>query len=198
MSQTWVTPITLTGRAVHLEPLDADRHAEGLWQAVSPDTFQYYSFVPREWTIEGFRKYLQAMQAIPDMCPFCQVEVETGKPVGVTTFMEIRPAHRGLEIGSTWIAKTHQGTAINPEAKYLLLRHAFESLKAIRLQLKTDSRNLHSQRAIEKIGAKREGVLRNHLIMPDGHYRHSVYFSVTDEEWPEVKTKLEARLGYVP
>lgn len=198
MSQTWVTPITLTGRAVQLEPLDADRHAEGLWQAVSPETFQYYSFIPSEWTLDGFRKYLEAMQAIPDMCPFCQVEVTTGKPVGVTTFMEIRPVHRGLEIGSTWITKTYQGTAINPEAKYLLLRHAFETLKAIRLQLKTDLRNLHSQRAIEKIGAKREGVLRNHLIMPDGHYRHSVYFSVTDEEWPEVKTKLEARLGYMP
>ncbi|MCQ3929169.1 MAG: GNAT family N-acetyltransferase [Chloroflexi bacterium] len=198
MSQTWVTPLTLTGRAVRLEPLYADRHAEGLWQAVSPDTFQHFASIPTEWTLEGFRKYLQNLLAVPDMCPFCQVEVATNQPVGVTTFMEIRPAHRGLEIGSTWIGKTHQGTAINPEAKYLLLRHAFENLKAIRLQLKTDSRNLQSQRAIEKIGAKREGVLRNHYIMPDGHYRHSVYFSVTDEEWPEVKTKLEARLGYAP
>ncbi len=198
MSQTWVTPVTLTGRAVRLEPLTIDRHTEGLWQAVSPDTFQYFASVPAEWTLEGFRKYLQNLLAVPDMCPFCQVEVATNKPVGVTTFMEIRPAHRGLEIGSTWIGKTHQGTTINPEAKYLLLRHAFENLKAIRLQLKTDSRNLQSQRAIEKIGAKREGVLRNHYIMPDGHYRHSVYFSVTDEEWPEVKAKLEARLGYVP
>ena len=102
------------------------------------------------------------------------------------------PPDRGLEIGSTWLAPEFRRTRINTECKYLLLRHAFETLGAIRVQFKTDSRNETSQRAIERLGAQKEGVLRNHMIMSDGYYRHSVYYSIIDSEWPTIKTRLEA------
>ena len=108
------------------------------------------------------------------------------------------PKHRGLEIGFTWIAKPHQGTLVNPECKYLLLRHAFDDQHAMRVQLKTDLRNVQSQGAIEKLGAVREGVLRKHIIRPDGYLRDTVMYSITAEEWPAVRAKLEQRLGYVP
>jgi ribosomal-protein-alanine N-acetyltransferase len=123
---------------------------------------------------------------------------ETGKAAGTTSYLEIRPEHRGLEIGYTWIGKEYQGTHVNPENKYILLRHAFETLGAIRVQLKTDGRNNQSQRAMAKLGLKFEGILRNHVILPDGFYRASVMFSATIEEWPELKAQIEARLGYVP
>jgi RimJ/RimL family protein N-acetyltransferase len=126
------------------------------------------------------------------------VRQETGQSVGVTCYMDIRPAHRGLEIGSTWIARPYQGTRVNPESKYLLLRHAFENLGAVRVQLKTDGRNRQSQAAIAKLGAQREGVLRKHLILQDGYIRDTVMFSIIAEEWPAVKAGLETRLGYAP
>jgi len=113
---------------------------------------------------------------------------------GATRYMEIRPEHNGLEIGGTWYGAEFRRTPVNTESKYLLLRHAFEKLGCIRVQLKTDSRNERSQRAIERIGAQREGLLRNHMILPDGYYRHSVYYSVLDTEWPKVKKKLEAMM----
>ncbi|HEY9526457.1 MAG TPA: GNAT family protein, partial [Anaerolineales bacterium] len=98
---------------------------------------------------------------------------------------------RGLEIGGTWDGSEFQRTVVNTECKYLLLSHAFETLGCIRVQLKTDQRNERSQRAIERIGAVKEGVLRNHMILPDGRYRHSVFYSILDTEWPEVKKRLE-------
>jgi len=112
--------------------------------------------------------------------------------------MDIRPEHHGLEIGATWIGKAYQGTSVNPENKYMLLRQAFERLGAIRVQLKTDGRNLQSQAAIAKLGAKHEGVLRKHVLLPDGYERDTVMYSITDDEWPAVKAALEERLGYVP
>jgi ribosomal-protein-alanine N-acetyltransferase len=112
--------------------------------------------------------------------------------------LDIRPEHRGLEIGFTWIGKPYHGTQVNPECKYLLLRHAFDDQQAIRVQLKTDLRNLQSQRAIEKLGAVREGVLRKQMIRPDGYLRDTVMYSVTAEEWPGVRARLEERLGYIP
>ena len=111
--------------------------------------------------------------------------------------MDIRPADRGLEIGSTWIAPVYQRTPLNTECKYLLLGHAFEVLGATRVQLKTDSRNLRSQTAIERIGATREGTLRHHMIVRDGYVRDSVFFSVTDSDWPAVKQRLEDLLGRI-
>jgi len=109
--------------------------------------------------------------------------------------MTIMPKDRGLEIGWTWLAHAVHRTPVNTECKYLLLRHAFETLRAIRVQIKTDSRNLTSQRAIERLGASKEGVLRNHMIMPDGYYRHSVYYSILDTEWATVKAGLEVKMS---
>ncbi|HYG64117.1 MAG TPA: GNAT family protein, partial [Thermoanaerobaculia bacterium] len=120
---------------------------------------------------------------------------ETGEPVGCSAYLEIRPAHRGLEIGRTWIARRWQGTRVNPESKYVLLRHAFEALGAVRVQFKTDFNNLHSQRAIEKLGARREGVLRRYQMRANGSFRDTVMYSITDGEWPEVRAGLEARLA---
>jgi RimJ/RimL family protein N-acetyltransferase len=173
-------------------------HAEALFSVCERDIFKYFGYFPEPWTLEGFRTYIQKLRDTPDMQPFATTLRETGQPIGVTTYMDIRPAHCGLEIGNTWIARPHHGTAVNPECKYLLLRHAFETLGAIRVQLKTDGRNLQSQHAIAKLGAKYEGTLRKFIIMPDGYLRDNVMFSITAEEWPTVKAGLEARLGYVP
>lgn len=192
-----VEPIVLEGRVVRLVPLSID-HAGGLLSVCDLDTFKYFGHFPKQWTVEGFQAYIQGLLNMPDMRPFATTLRETGQPIGVTTYMDIRPAHRGLEIGNTWIGRTYQGTSVNPECKYLLLRHAFETLGAIRVQLKTDGRNLHSQRAIGKLGAKYEGTLRKFIIMPDGFLRDNVMFSIIAEEWPGVKAGLEARLGYVP
>jgi RimJ/RimL family protein N-acetyltransferase len=109
----------------------------------------------------------------------------------MTRYMTIEQANRGLEIGGTWYGKAHRRTAVNTECKYLLMRHAFETLGCIRVQLKTDSRNERSQRAIERLGATREGVLRKNMIMPDGYQRSSVMYSVIDDDWPSVKARLE-------
>jgi RimJ/RimL family protein N-acetyltransferase len=115
--------------------------------------------------------------------------------VGSTSYMDIDPPNRCVEIGATWYAPSHRGTRINPECKLLLLGHAFETLSCVRVTLKCDSRNLHSQAAIAKLGATREGVLRKHRIQPDGYVRDTVYFSVIAEEWPQVRQSLLDRLA---
>jgi len=135
---------------------------------------------------------------LPDVVAFTIVHQPSNQIIGRTTFMDIHPQHRGVEIGRTWIARQHQGTAVNPEMKYLMMRHAFEDKDAIRVCCKTGLNNVHSQRAIAKLGALREGVLRNHMILPDGSYRDTVVFSVINAEWPAVRQNLERRLGYVP
>lgn len=127
--------------------------------------------------------------------PFAIVHQPTGKAIGSTRCLDIQPENRSLEIGWTWIGTPWQRTAINTECKYLLLRHAFETLNCVRVQLKTDARNQRSQQAILRIGAKLEGTLRKHRINYDGHIRDSVYFSVIAEEWPVVKAKLEQMLA---
>jgi N-acetyltransferase len=192
-----VEPVRLDGRVVRVEPLGL-QHAHGLWAAAEPELFTYMGRWPLDDSLEAFREYVGRMLALPDTLMFAMVMQETGQPGGITSYMDIRPAHRGLEIGNTWIARPHQGTVVNPENKYLLLRHAFETLGALRVQLKTDLRNLHSQRAIEKLGARKEGVLRKHMILQDGYVRDTVMYSIIAEEWPEIKSSLEARLGYAP
>jgi N-acetyltransferase len=192
-----VRPTTLTGRVVRLEPLSLE-HAAGLFAAASPDLFALSPQKPDPWSVEGMRAELRTVLALADSVAFAIVDLGTGAPVGRTTYMDIRAAHRGLEIGRTWIATVHQGTAVNPESKFLMLRHAFETLGAIRVQLKTDARNVHSQRAIAKLGAVREGVMRKHMILPGGVVRDTVLFGITDIEWPAVKAGLIGRLGYEP
>jgi N-acetyltransferase len=126
--------------------------------------------------------------------PFVVTHLESGRIAGATRYLNIMPHDRGLEIGGTWYGVDSQRTAVNTECKYLLLTHAFESLGCIRVQLKTDSRNERSQKAIERIGAKKEGILRNHMILPDGVIRHSVYYSILESEWGDVKKRLEGML----
>lgn len=126
--------------------------------------------------------------------PFAVVHLASGKIAGATRYLNIVPKDRGLEVGGTWYGKEFQRTAVNTECKYLLLTHAFEVLKAIRVQIKTDSLNVRSQAAIERIGAMKEGVLRNHMILPDGRIRHSVFYSILDSEWAGVKKNLEVML----
>jgi N-acetyltransferase len=190
-----VQPTTLTGRVVRLEPLSL-AHAAGLFAAASPELFALSPQQPDPWTVDGMRAEIASVLSHRDSVAFAIVHLETGAPIGRTTYMDIRPAHRGLEIGRTWIAAAHQGTAVNPECKLLMLRHAFETLGALRVQLKTDARNVRSQRAIAKLGAVREGVLRKHMVLGDGVVRDTVMFSITDDEWPAVKAGLVARLGY--
>ena len=127
--------------------------------------------------------------------PFVVIHKRSGRIAGATRYMDIRAEHRGVEIGGTWYGAEFRRTVVNTECKYLLLRHAFEVMDCIRVQFKTDLRNERSQRAIERIGAIREGVLRHHMILPDGTIRHSVYYSILSAEWPDVRQRLERLLA---
>ncbi|MDQ6695284.1 MAG: GNAT family N-acetyltransferase [Chloroflexota bacterium] len=197
MGEMLVEPLTLVGRTVRLEPLGL-QHAEGLWKVSTPELFTYMWTWSDTGSLEAFRENIRRLVSRPDWRSFAIVMGESGEVAGTTSYLDIRSAHRGLEIGSTWIGKAYQGTHVNPENKYLLLRHAFETLGAVRVQLKTDGRNVQSQRAMAKLGAKYEGVLRKHMVLPDGYVRDTVMYSVIDEEWPALKARLEARLGYAP
>jgi RimJ/RimL family protein N-acetyltransferase len=194
-------PITLSGRLVRLEPLTI-AHAPDLFAAirVDPGIWQWWSEVPPE-DLKGMQGFVAATlqgQANGSVIAFAQIEQKTNVAVGSTTYMDIQRPHRGLEIGSTWLGKPWQRTGINTEAKYLLLRHAFEVLGAARVQLKTDLRNVQSQTAIARLGAVREGVLRKHKLVRDGYIRDSVMFSIIDDEWPTVKARLEQLMQRTP
>jgi RimJ/RimL family protein N-acetyltransferase len=191
-------PVTLCGRLVRLEPLSLG-HAPSLFQAlaIDPTIWRWWREIPPT-EVAGMEAFLQGLlneQAAGRVIAFAQVEAATGRPVGSTTYMNISRRDRGLEIGNTWLGKPWQRTGMNTEAKYLLLRHAFEDLGAVRVQLKTDSRNVQSQTAIARLGAVREGVLRKHMLVRDGYFRDTVMFSITDTEWPGVKTRLEQFLA---
>ncbi len=192
-----VFPVTLTGRWVRLEPL-AEAHATGLFAAGGPDEeiWRYMTVGPmrsEEEMLEYVRNMLH-LQARGHEIPFCVMDLASGRPVGSTRYMNISRGDFALEIGGTWYARAFQRTATNTECKYLLLCHAFETLGCVRVQLKTDARNLRSQAAIERLGAVKEGVLRKHMRLSDGYQRDSVMYSITDEEWPGVKARLESFL----
>ena len=192
-----VEPVVLSGKYVQLEPL-TEEHSPGLAQAGGDPTiwkYMLYGNVINEQRMAEWVRDLLSRQATGTDLPFAVRHMATGRLAGATRYLDIRPAHRGLEIGGTWYGLEFQRTPVNTEAKYLLLRHAFESLGCIRVQFKTDSRNERSQKAIERLGAVREGVLRNHMILEDGAFRHSVYYSILDAEWPAVKQRLEDKLG---
>ena len=187
-------PITLAGCRVWLEPLRT-AHAPDLFAALSVDLtiWRWWRETPPVDLagMEAFVNRTLEEQAGGSVVAFAQVELASGRAVGSTTYMDIRPEDRGLEIGSTWLGKPWQRMGINTEAKYLLLRHAFEELGAARVQLKTDARNVQSQTAIARLGAVREGVLRKHRLVRDGVLRDSVMFSIVEDEWPDVKVRLE-------
>jgi RimJ/RimL family protein N-acetyltransferase len=192
-----IYPITLTGDFVRLEPL-SEAYVPGLAAVgLDPQLWQYYPFGSVD-TVEGMaalvNTLLAAQQKGTDL-PFTVLHNATSQVIGMTRYMDIQPRNRALEIGGTWYAAAFQRTAVNTECKYLLLRHAFETLGCVRVQFKTDLRNERSQRAIERIGATREGVLRNHMLLPDGNLRSSVYFSILENEWPVVKARLKLMLS---
>lgn len=194
-----VLPVTLEGRTVRLELLEA-RHLPDLLEAAQSDEIWAYMPIARPRTLADMEKWFAAAEEGRKsgvFLPFAIIDRATNKAVGSTRYLAISPKDHSVEIGHTWLGRDYWRTAINTECKYLLMRHAFETLGCIRVWLKTDSRNLNSQRAIARIGAQKEGVLRKHMIMHDGYQRHSVVFSVIDDEWPEVKAKLEERMGLV-
>lgn len=196
--QPWVQPVVLEGSIVRLEPLSLD-HLGGLAEvAFDPSIWRWTLARPTD--VEGLRAWLEAAlagAATGAELPFATIDVETGRPIGSTRFMSIVPEHRRLEIGWTWVAPAWQRRGANREAKYLQLRHAFEDLSANRVEFKTDSLNEKANPALLAIGATFEGTFRNHMIMPDNRLRHSNYYSVMSEEWPDVKTRLEARIAAI-
>lgn len=191
----WVKPVTLRGYGVTLRPLTQADLPE-LFAVTPPDTFRWYSVPPPVTSVEAFAAHMLGLINDPARLPFAVVldDGSGGRLVGSTSFMDIRPEHRGLEVGFTWYTPACRGSRVNPACKRLLLEHAIETLKAVRVQIKTDVRNKHSQAAIEKLGATYEGVLRASFIQPDGHIRDTVYYSVLPSEWPRVKAGLDARL----
>jgi len=189
-------PLPLEGRHVRLEPLEL-RHTAALFAAGrDPEIFQWF-LTPPFATLTDMEKWveeaLRTQAAGEDVC-FVTVRRADGRVVGSTRYLDLRRAHRTLEIGNTWLAREAQRTVVNTEAKYLMLAHAFESLGAVRVQLKTDRRNEPSRRAIARLGAVEEGTLRRYQTRFDGYVRDTVMFSITDAEWPAVKARLEALL----
>lgn len=187
----WRTPVTLTGKQVRLESM-SEEHVPGLTAIGLDDSIWEYMLYGQVRSEEDIRRWVRAILSRPDL-PFVAIHLASGRVAGATRYLNITPEFRGLEIGGTWYGLEFQRTAVNTECKYLLLQYAFETLGCIRVQFKTDSRNVRSQRAIERIGAKHEGVLRNHMILPDGRFRHSVFYSILNTEWPQIKEQLEEK-----
>jgi RimJ/RimL family protein N-acetyltransferase len=197
---TFVVPVTLEGRHVLLSPMTRERAAalaEALGAAAADGSMweSKVTTIPRP---EEARAYVD--QALSELArgvsmPFVTIDRASGRVVGSTRYMNIEAPHRRLEIGTTWIGKSFQRTAINTEAKYLMLKHAFDTLHCIAVDLRTHEKNAQSRAAIERLGAKLDGILRNHRILPDGSLRHTATYSITDAEWPAVKARLEARMS---
>lgn len=190
-------PVVLRGRYVRLEPLSQTHAADLLHAGRDRDIWQYMPRAPlrSEADIEQLIAEAVVEMASGAQIPFAIVHVQSGAAIGSTRYLDLRPAHRALEIGWTWIATAHQRTPVNTECKLLLLGHAFDTLGAVRVQFKTDARNTRSQTAIDRIGGHREGMLRRSFILRDGFVRDSVYFSIVDDEWPAVKQRLLSMLG---
>ncbi|MDF3834112.1 GNAT family protein [Cupriavidus basilensis] len=191
----FVKPVTLSGRHAVLEPLDAS-HAAGLRHAVADGELWrlWYTSVPAPEAIDAEIARRLACQQEGSWQPFAVRDAASGDLVGMTNFMHIEAAHRRLEIGATWYARRVQRSAINTECKLMLLTHAFEQLECIAVEFRTHWMNHQSRAAIARLGAKQDGVLRNHQRMPDGSLRDTVVFSIIASEWPAVKRHLQYRL----
>jgi RimJ/RimL family protein N-acetyltransferase len=190
-------PLLLVGRQVRLEPLER-RHLPALLAAAQdPEIFQWY-VTPPLGDLPAMTQWLEERlqgQAAGTEVGWATVRARDGQVVGATTYLDIRRANRGLEIGNTWLAKEAQRTPLNTEAKFLQLTHAFEQLGAVRVQLKTDERNTRSREAIIRLGCTFEGILRKYQARYDGFVRNTAMYSLTAEEWPAAKARLEARLA---
>jgi RimJ/RimL family protein N-acetyltransferase len=191
-----LTPVTLKGRWLTLEPIE-ERHAPGIFDAMQDEEVcRYLAWPPPralDETLSLIREALDVM-ARGQTIVYAQVWNATGRAVGSTRLLDVRPADRQVEIGATFLARDYWRTPANTESKYLFLRHCFEALGCVRVALKTDGRNVRSQEAIARLGAVREGALRRHMNVR-GYQRDTVYFSVLDDEWPSVKSRLESRLA---
>jgi N-acetyltransferase len=191
-----VEPVILRGKIVRLEPLSED-HITSLAKVGLEDKIWRFMRYGNVETVEQLTTWvceLLELESQGSDLPFTVIHLSSGEAVGCTRYLNIDARERALEIGGTWYGLDYQGTLVNTECKYLLLKHAFEVLGCVRVWFKTDARNLRSQRAIERLGAVKEGVLRNHMILPDGYIRDSVMYSILPTEWPEVKHTLETRL----
>jgi len=197
MIDLWRDRVTLIGKIVRLEPLSAFHVHELAIAGKDKRIWKYmlYGYPNNEESMRTWVIDILERRDAGDENPFAVIHLPTGKVIGSTRYLEMRPAHKGLEIGGTWYSVDHQHTNVNTECKLLLLRNAFEVLGCIRVQFKTDIRNIRSQKAIERMGATKEGVLRNHMITPEGVIRNSVYYSIVDKEWAIVKAKLEEKLS---
>lgn len=188
----------LEGKYVHLEPLRPE-HASMLWEIAKEHLDNLFRWVPyRLQSLEDFQNFNRLVLSERDRglsVPFATVERKSNQVVGTTRFMNMDLTNRKVEIGSTWIAPRWQRTTVNTEAKYLMLCHAFETWKCLRVELKTDSLNQRSRQAILRLGAREEGTLRKHMLTWDGRQRDSLYFSILDTEWPEVKNRLAAKMA---
>lgn len=194
-----VEPVTLTGDAVRLEPV-GPHHVEGLWHAGRfPEVWDMrpspvYSRDEMDAQVHG------AVAAADAGVLFMFATIDTGsdRVIGTTCFLNVDPPNRHLEVGGTWLTPAWQRSPANTEAKYLQLRHCFDTLGCLRVEFKTDARNAKSRAALTRIGATEEGTFRRHVILPDGHVRDSVYFSILDREWPDVRQRLDARMTSYP
>jgi RimJ/RimL family protein N-acetyltransferase len=192
----WIEPVVLSGEHVKLVPL-APEHEAGIMAAAADGELWklWYTSVPAP---DGTRKWFDAAFAMRDTLgahPFAVIDAKNGEVVGSTRYFNIDTASRRLEIGHTWYAKRVQRTALNTEAKLLLLTHAFDTLKTIAVEFRTHFMNHQSRAAIARLGAKQDGILRNHMVGKDGVYRDTVVFSIIESEWPAVRTHLNFRLG---
>ena len=199
MTPLQIQPVTLEGRHIRLEPLTLGHH-DGLCEiGLDPDLWRWIPFQvrSRDEMLDYIRQALH-WQTDGTALPFATVEQSSGRAVGCTRYMNIDKPNRHVEIGSTWVGTPWQRTVVNTEAKYLMLRHAFETLGCNRVELKTDALNERSRNAILRIGASQEGIFRKHVVCWDGRLRDSVWFSIIDSEWPEVKARLEEKLAPSP
>lgn len=194
----WIKPEPIEGRIVRLTPLRQE-HASALWSVGQNPAL--WRWMP--WTIEtdaNFSELVSRSVAWAESGSgqaFVIQSLDGGEMIGSTAYLNADEYNLRVEIGATWITPSWQRTGVNTECKWLLLRHAFEELGANRVEFKTDSMNVRSRAALERIGAKEEGTLRNHMVRPDGSLRHSTYFSVTVEEWSDVEQHLaELKDGY--
>ncbi|MEA2119268.1 GNAT family protein [Halovibrio sp. HP20-50] len=192
-----VSPVTLKGKHVELKPLKLS-HRDAFFVAASDGELwaSDLTIVPAspEATDEYIREAIEGQES-GIYLPFVIIHRQTGRVVGTTRYRAINFRHRRLEIGSTWLAKSAQRTAVNTESKFLLLQHAFEHLGCLRVEFLTDALNQQSRAAIERLGATLEGILRMHMVMPSGRSRDSAYFSIIETEWPTVRDRLESKLG---
>ena len=189
-------PISLRGTHIRLEPMRPEHAAALLEAGRAPEIWEWMPARPvTSKAMEAWLARASLAEGQGREYPFVVSRLTDGRVIGSTRYLEVQEDDRTVEIGWTWYTPNAWGSVVNPEAKYLLMRHAFEDWHAIRVALKTDVKNVHSQAAIKKLGARFEGTLRNQRIRPDGTYRDTVIFSIIESEWPAVKVRLEERLA---